>query len=319
LGMTYALEVTQILNWLIRIFTNTELQMVSVERLMQWRDLEPEAALTIEKLLGNTNKLPSKLPPSSTPVGDSSWLSRGEIIFSDVHMRYRPGLPMVLKGVNLNIAGGQRVGVVGRTGSGKSSLLVALFRLVELAQGKIEIDGVDISKVGLHALRHNISIIPQDPTLFSGTLRSNLDPFGAFSDDALMRALDQCSLLEFVNSKKEGLNMIVEANGENLSVGQRQLVCLGRALLKRSKVLVLDEATASIDQDTDKLIQKTLSNNIEQCTVITIAHRINTILKSDQIVVMGDGCVEEIGTPDELQRNPESLFAQLVAGSASHS
>eukprot|EP00300_Choanocystis_sp_HF-7_P014604 c18745_g1_i2.p1 GENE.c18745_g1_i2~~c18745_g1_i2.p1 ORF type:complete len:1536 (+),score=408.64 c18745_g1_i2:44-4651(+) len=300
LALSYALEVTSILNWLIRTFTAAELQMVSVERLMQWEALEPEAPLS---LTGVT-------PPPN-------WPARGEVAFKNVVMKYRSDLDNVLKGVSFEIKAGERVGVVGRTGSGKSSLLVCLFRLVELSGGSIVIDGIDISKIGLHDLRKKLSIIPQDPTLFGGTLRSNLDAFNEYTDSELWRALEQCSLRSYVEQREGRLDMVIEPNGANLSVGQRQLVCLGRALLRQSRVLVLDEATASIDGETDALIQRTLTENSQGRTVITIAHRIHTVLSSDKILVMGDGLVEEFDTPEQLMANKTGLFYSLVKSSQS--
>ena len=200
----------------------------------------------------------------------------------------------------------RQVGVCGRTGAGKSSLLVALFRIVELKAGSISIDGVDISSVPLETLRSRLSIIPQDPVLFSGTLRHNLDPLGQYSDAQLAAVLRQCSLAI-------PLDRPIDERGGNLSVGQRQLVCMGRALLKAARVLVLDEATASVDMETDALIQTTLQSQLGDATVLTIAHRLNTIMHADRVLVVHDGRLAEDGPPVELKNTPDSHFAKLWA------
>ncbi|GFT69836.1 canalicular multispecific organic anion transporter 1, partial [Nephila pilipes] len=204
------------------------------------------------------------------------------------------------------------VGLVGRTGAGKSSLALALFRVVEPEDGAIFIDGIDISILGLHDLRSKITIIPQDPTVFSGSLRFNLDPFGEHSDEDLWRAIDHAHLKTFVHSLQAGLDYEVSEGGENLSVGQRQQICLSRALLKKTKILVLDEATAAVDLETDKLIQNTIRREFWDCTVITIAHRLYTVLDYDRILVMDDGKITEDGKPETLLENPSSLFHQLA-------
>ena len=206
----------------------------------------------------------------------------------------------------MTIRPGEKVGIVGRTGAGKSSLLVALFRIVELKAGSISIDGVDISSVPLETLRSRLSIIPQDPVLFSGTLRHNLDPLGQYSDAQLAAVLRQCSLAI-------PLDRPIDERGGNLSVGQRQLVCMGRALLKAARVLVLDEATASVDMETDALIQTTLQSQLGDATVLTIAHRLNTIMHADRVLVVHDGRLAEDGPPVELKNTPDSHFAKLWA------
>ena len=221
-------------------------------------------------------------------------------------LSYRPGSPDVLREMSVTIRPGEKVGIVGRTGAGKSSLLVALFRIVELKAGSISIDGVDISSVPLETLRSRLSIIPQDPVLFSGTLRHNLDPLGQYSDAQLAAVLRQCSLAI-------PLDRPIDERGGNLSVGQRQLVCMGRALLKAARVLVLDEATASVDMETDALIQTTLQSQLGDATVLTIAHRLNTIMHADRVLVVHDGRLAEDGPPVELKNTPDSHFAKLWA------
>merc|ERR1712088_968079 len=218
---------------------------------------------------------------------------------------------MGLKDLSFAIEAGQKVGIVGRTGAGKSSITLALFRIVELDQGQICIDGIDIATIGLHCLRNRLTIIPQDPVLFSGTLRLNLDPFNKYSDDDLWQTLKISHLDNFVTTLKEGLQHEITWGGENLSVGQRQLICLARALLRKTKILVLDEATAAIDLETDNLIQTTIRAEFDGCTIITIAHRLNTVLDYDRILVLKDGNVAEIDSPKQLMQTEGSIFRTM--------
>jgi len=207
------------------------------------------------------------------------------------------------------------VGIVGRTGAGKSSLTLALFRLIEPAGGAILIDGVDISRLGLHKLRSRLTIIPQDPVLFSGTLRHNLDPFKQYSDDAVWASLRQSHLSNFVTGLPAGLQHEVAEGGENLSVGQRQLICLARALLRKTKILVLDEATAAVDLETDDLIQSTIRTESLGCTIITIAHRLNTVLDYDRILVLKEGTIAEMDSPQNLMKKEGGLFRAMCQDS----
>ncbi|XP_063601959.1 ATP-binding cassette sub-family C member 3-like [Penaeus indicus] len=202
----------------------------------------------------------------------------------------------------------RQVGIVGRTGAGKSSLTLALFRLIEASAGEIAIDKVNIADVGLHDLRGRVSIIPQDPVLFSGTLRLNLDPLDRCSDAEVWRALELAHLASYVRAQPAGLLHPVDEEGANFSVGQRQLVCLARALLRNSRILVLDEATAAIDLETDDLIQATIRSQFAHCTVLTIAHRLNTIMDSDRVLVLDQGSVAEFDTPARLLANSHSVF-----------
>jgi len=249
------------------------------------------------------------------------WPEKGAITLSNLRMRYRSDTPLVLKGLNVSISGGERVGVVGRTGSGKSSLLLALLRLVEPMlteedgdsyNAPITIDGVDVLRIGLKDVRSRLGIIPQKPVLFSGTIRSNVDPFNQYSDEQIWKALSQCGMEKSVNEMPGMLDATVAEYGENLSAGMCQLLVLGRALLKQCRILLLDEATSSVDYETDKEIQRTIRESFSGSTVLTIAHRINTIMDSDKILVMNDGVVEEFATPEELLKDENSSFSEIV-------
>jgi len=215
--------------------------------------------------------------------------------------------------VSFRIEPGEKIGVCGRTGAGKSSLALSLFRIIEASGGSIRIDGKNIAEMGLHDLRRHLTIIPQDPVIFSGTLRSNLDPFAEYSDDELWRSLELAHLQHFVKGLTAGLEYELTEGGENLSVGQKQLICLARALLRRSsKVLVLDEATAAIDLDTDELVQEAIRTEFKSCTVFTIAHRLNTILDYTRIIVLDKGEVKEFDTPANLLGNKSTIFYSMA-------
>jgi len=244
------------------------------------------------------------------------WPAQGQVEFRNVSFGYTPDTP-VLKNLNFSIAPREKIGVVGRTGAGKSSIIQCLFRMAEPLNGsQIKIDDVDIVQIGLHDLRKAISIIPQDPYLFCGTLRKNLDPFGQYGDAELWRALEEVHLKEKLTSSPEtaekGLEFEFAEGGTNFSVGQRQLICLARAVLRRGRILVMDEATANVDHDTDQLIQRTIRDRFKDCTVITVAHRLHTIIDCDRILVMKDGYVEELDEPHLLLRNPDSLLTAMV-------
>jgi ABC-type multidrug transport system fused ATPase/permease subunit len=247
----------------------------------------------------------------------STWPSRDAIRFDNLCLKYRPELPLVLRGVSMDVSAGEKVVICGRTGAGKSSLMIALFRICEYESGTVLIDDVDLQRVKLRDLRRSLAIIPQDPVLFSGSLRDNLDPFGDFSDEAIWRVLKQVHLSDTVTQFGAGLQFGISERGENLSIGQQQLLCIGRALLKDSKIVVLDEATANVDTATDELIQVTIKETFVDKTVLIIAHRMNTIMHCDKIAVMDAGQVAEFDSPSELLAQSSSFFASLVATSSS--
>ena len=288
--ISYSLTLSQIMAYLVGSAANVESNIVAVERIKEYTHNPSEA------------EWESDDPPAE------GWPSEGQVTFAGYGMRYREGLPLAVEGLDCRINGGEKVGIVGRTGAGKSSLTVALFRMVEAATGSISIDGVDISKMGLHELRHKLTIIPQDPVLFAGSLRVNLDPFEAHSDEELWRALELSHLKGHVAGIEGGLRHEVTEGGENLSVGQRQMVCLARALLRKTKVLIMDEATAAVDLETDELIQATIRKEFANCTVLTIAHRLNTIMDYDKILVLDKGTIKEFAPPDQLLQDEHSIF-----------
>ncbi|XP_039780041.1 ABC transporter C family MRP4 [Panicum virgatum] len=296
LAVTYGLNLNARMSRWILSFCKLENRIISVERIYQYCKIPSEAPLVIENCR----------PPSS-------WPENGNIELIDLKVRYKDDLPLVLHGVSCMFPGGKKIGIVGRTGSGKSTLIQALFRLIEPTGGKIIIDNIDISAIGLHDLRSRLSIIPQDPTLFEGTIRMNLDPLEERPDQEIWEALEKCQLGEVIRSKEEKLDSPVLENGDNWSVGQRQLIALGRALLKQAKILVLDEATASVDTATDNLIQKIIRSEFKDCTVCTIAHRIPTVIDSDLVLVLSDGKVAEFDTPQKLLEDKSSMFMQLVS------
>ncbi|XP_022735021.1 ABC transporter C family member 3-like [Durio zibethinus] len=296
LAVTYGLNLNILQASVVWNICNMESKIISVERILQYSGITSEPALVIE-----TNR------------PDHSWPSHGEVHILDLQVRYAPHLPLVLRGLTCTFPGGLKSGIVGRTGSGKSTLIQTLFRIVEPAAGQIIIDDVNISSIGLHDLRSRLSIIPQDPTMFEGNIRSNLDPLEEYTDEQIWEALDKCQLGDEVRKKEGRLESSVSENGENWSMGQRQLVCLGRVLLKKSKILVLDEATASVDTATDNLIQTTLREHFSDCTVITIAHRITSVLDSDMVLLLSNGLIQEYDSPSRLLENKSSAFAQLVA------
>jgi len=306
------MSVTETFNWVLINGSAIEEQAVSVERIRETEKYTPKEAEWRQ--------------PGVDPK-EEKWLKRGDVEFKELTLAYAPGLPNVLRGVNLTIKAGERVGVCGRTGAGKSSLAAALFNLVESWDGDILLDGVDVKPIGLHALRSQLTIIPQDPVLFNRSLRDNLDPAGAVSDERIWRALEQSQMAEVIKGLQGGLEHTVEEGGANFSVGQRQLLCLARALLRDSAIILLDEATASMDEDTDGAVQDTLLRELEGRTLIAIAHRLDTIageakmspygaiffcLGYDKILVMEAGRVKEFGPPSELMADERSVFRAMT-------
>lgn len=314
MSVSYAMQVTQTLNWLVRMSSDVETNIVAVERIREYSELEQEADWYVQED-GDGSSEPAG-PEHANNSGvvrrrkgpPADWPDVGRVEFAGYETRYRPGLDLVLRGITTVVNGGEKVGIVGRTGAGKSSLTMALFRILEAASGSIIVDGVRLSDIGLHDVRGRFTIIPQDPVLFSGSLRYNLDPFDKYSDDQLWRSLQLSHLHQFVHQLPAGLQHEVNEGGSNLSVGQRQLVCLARALLRKSRVLVLDEATAALDLETDNLIQSTIRSEFVECTVLTIAHRLNTIMDNDRVMVLSAGSIVEYAPPSELLADTSSVF-----------
>ncbi|KAJ7969846.1 ABC transporter C family member 10-like [Quillaja saponaria] len=275
--------------------------IISVERLDQYMHIPAEAPEVMEENRPHLN-----------------WPAVGKVEIHNLQIRYRPDSPLVLRGITCTFEGGHKIGIVGRTGSGKSTLISALFRLVEPAGGKIVVDGLDITRIGLHDLRSRFGIIPQEPTLFNGTVRFNLDPLSQHSDQEIWEVLGKCQLRDAVQGKEEGLDSLVVEDGSNWSMGQRQLFCLGRALLRRSRILVLDEATASIDNATDLILQKTIRTEFADCTVITVAHRIPTVMDCTKVLAISEGKLVEYDEPINLMKRENSLFRLLVSEYWSH-
>ncbi|XP_017862896.1 PREDICTED: probable multidrug resistance-associated protein lethal(2)03659 isoform X2 [Drosophila arizonae] len=298
LAITQAMGMAGMVQWGMRQSAELENTMTAVERVVEYDEIEPE---------GEYESQPSKKPPPK-------WPEQGKIVADDLSLRYFPDpqSKYVLKSLNFEIKPMEKVGIVGRTGAGKSSLINALFRL-SYNDGSIIIDGRNTNELGLHDLRSKISIIPQEPVLFSGSMRYNLDPFEEYSDAKLWEALEEVKLKPVISELPSGLQSKISEGGTNFSVGQRQLVCLARAILRENRILVMDEATANVDPQTDALIQTTIRNKFRECTVLTIAHRLNTIMDSDKVIVMDAGQMVEFGSPYELLTECESkIFHSMV-------
>ncbi|XP_005913169.1 multidrug resistance-associated protein 5 [Haplochromis burtoni] len=300
LAISYAVQLTGLFQFTVRLLTETEARFTSVERINHYiKTLESEA--------------PRQSPEAAQPA--PSWPEEGKITFQDVEMRYRDDLPLVLKNLSFTILPEETIGIVGRTGSGKSSLGVALFRLVELTGGSIIIDGINVAQIGLYDLRSKLAIIPQEPVLFIGTIRSNLDPWDQYSDAEVWEALEKTHIKEMVSQLPHSLHSEVTENGENFSVGERQLLCVARALLRNSKILLLDEATAAIDTETDRLIQETIRTAFGSCTTLIIAHRLNTVMSCSRVMVMDSGQILEFDSPVALLADENSRFRAMIEAS----
>ncbi|XP_047431168.1 ATP-binding cassette sub-family C member 9 isoform X5 [Mugil cephalus] len=296
LGLTYALTVTNYLNWVVRNLADLEVQMAAVKKVNSFLSTESE-------------NYEGSMDTSQVP---ENWPHDGEIKIQDLCVRYDPMLKPVLKHVNACIKPGQKVGICGRTGSGKSSLSLAFFNMVDIFEGKIIIDGIDICKLPLPTLRSRLSIILQDPVLFSGSIRFNLDPERMCTDDRLWEALEIAQLKNMVKTLPGGLDAVVTEGGENFSVGQRQLFCLARAFVRKSSILIMDEATASIDMATENILQKVVMTAFADRTVVTIAHRVHTILTADLVIVMKRGNIMEYDKPETLLEQEDGMFASFV-------
>ncbi|XP_022255531.1 ATP-binding cassette sub-family C member 9-like [Limulus polyphemus] len=258
----------------------------------------------------------SRLPTESYGEEDAAvsqdWPASGEVTFENVTLSYDDDLDPVVRNVTLNIKPGEKVGICGRTGSGKSSLVMGLFRLLNISDGKIRIDGVNVTDIPLSTLRTKLSIIPQDAVMFSGTVRENLDPGNVHTDEELWKALETAQMKDLVISFSEGLDSLVLEEGANFSTGQRQLFCLARALLRQSRIIVLDEATSSLDRETDKALQTVVASSWVGCTVLAIAHRVTSILDFDNVVVLEAGRIVEKGSPKDLLAKRGGTFASLL-------
>nr|UTK61406.1 ABCC4 [Hyphantria cunea] len=295
LAITQAMGLTGMFQWGMRQSTELENQMTSVERIQEYSNIESEPPL---------QSAPEKKPPPS-------WPEAGRLEFKHVYLYYTTSEPPVLNDLSFEVQSKEKVGIVGRTGAGKSSLINALFRLATI-EGDIIIDGRETSQLGLHELRSQISIIPQEPVLFSGTMRHNLDPFDEYPDQVLWRALEEVEMKEAVQDLPAGLSSRMSEGGGNFSVGQRQLVCLARAIVRRNRLLVLDEATANVDPQTDALIQTTIRDKFAECTVLTIAHRLHTVMDSDKVLVMDAGRMVEFDHPHILLQKKDGVLRGMV-------
>ncbi|XP_067128893.1 ATP-binding cassette sub-family C member 4-like [Centruroides vittatus] len=295
LVMSYAILFVMFFQSTIRCSSEVDFQMNSVKRILNYSKLKSEASY---------ESFPDKQPPSD-------WPQKGEIHFDNVSLQYSKDKNIVLKNLTFRIHSGEKIGIVGRTGAGKSSIIASLFRLTE-PSGRITIDGIDTKNIGLRDLRSKISIIPQDPMLFTGPLRRNIDPFNEYSEEILWHAIEEVQLKEVISTLPGGLDTHLAEGGRNFSVGERQLICLARTILRQNKILVMDEATSNIDKKTDSCIQKIIREKFKHCTVLTIAHRLHTIIDSDRILVLDNGKLQEFDSPYALLKNVNGTFYNLV-------
>jgi ATP-binding cassette subfamily C (CFTR/MRP) protein 3 len=267
----------------------------------------------MERSLSYTHIISEK--PQKTINDNETWPTKGEIEFIDYSVRYRPDTEIVLKNLNIHINSGEHVGIVGRTGSGKSTIALCLFRILEAYEGKIVIDGIDISTLGLKKLRSSLTIIPQDATIMDGTLRYNIDPIGQFTDQNIVNVMNKIGFEYIIHNHPEGLSQNISENGSNLSIGEKQLICFVRAALKKSKVIILDEATSSMDVQTEKIIQNNINEHLKDCTIIMIAHHIQMVSACQRIIVIDKGEIVECDSYEKLMNDKKSKFYELYSES----
>jgi ABC-type multidrug transport system fused ATPase/permease subunit len=282
-------------------FSKLSQSLVSIERCDNYTKVLQEKYPTLI-----TDKNLKQYPTNNKNV--TTFIPYGKINFNDYSVRYRPNTPLVLKNLSFEIQPKEKIGVVGRTGSGKSTLCLCMFRLLEAYNGNICIDDMDISQIGLEMLRKNLTIIPQEPTIIEGTLRENVDPSNVYNDQQIINVLNDVGLDDFMKDKT--LDYEIENNGNNISIGEKQLICIARALIKKSKIILMDEATANIDYKTETFLQNSINESLKDCTVITIAHRIKTIINYDKILVLSNGEIVEYDSPKNLLAK-QGLFYQL--------
>ena len=297
---TYSVVLQENLSWSFSLAADLENIMISLERCLQYLKIKSEAPTVIKE---NDEKLI-----------EEKWPQEGKIKFENYSVKYRPNTEIVLKKLNLEIKGNEKIGVVGRTGSGKSTICLCLFRILEPLEGTIYIDNVDITKIGLDILRKNLTIIPQDPCLMEGSLKYNIDPFNIKEDAEIVSILKKIGF-EYTEPDDKILDRKIEQNGSNLSVGEKQLICIARAIIRKTKIVIMDEATANIDMSTEEKIQKALQYVLNDSTVITVAHRIKTIIDYDKILVLDNGNIIEFDSPQNLLKNEKSLFFELYSKS----
>lgn len=319
IALSYGLQLTNMIQRFVQLLIDTVTYMTSVERVLEYLTIPQEQNTVLRADEASQKHSFHPDTAKSKEDADKNWPKEGSIVFDNVWMQYREN-PAVLRGITVRIESGQRIGICGRTGAGKSSVMTALFRIVELTSGKVYIGDRDISTVPLITLRSAVAIIPQEPVLFSGSIRFQLDPFGACTDEEVWACLEQVHMAATVRAMPNGLEDMVKGNGDNLSQGQRQLLCIARALLRKAKILVVDEGTSAVDPHTDELIQHVLREEVEKkgATVLAIAHRLQTIADFDKILVLGAGQVLEYGSPKDLLQNPESVFAGMMRDSTAH-
>jgi ABC-type multidrug transport system fused ATPase/permease subunit len=296
--LTYSLVLQEDMIEFLSSFSNFENTMTKMERSLSYTKIISERPQILE---------------SDYSLRD--WPSKGEIKFENYNVKYRKNTELVLKDINFELKSGEHLGVVGRTGSGKSTITLCLFRILEAHSGKIYIDGIDISKVGLKKLRESITIIPQDATLMDGTLRYNIDPVRAYTDKEIIKVMKKIGFDYILNQNNEGLDQYISENGNNLSIGEKQLICITRAILRKTKIIILDEATASIDYKTEEIIQKALNEIMSDSTMICIAHRIKTVVNADKIIVLENGKIIEFDTPKNLLNDKNSYFYDFYSKS----